>query len=267
MRGMLVRRSRSGQGRIMIGGGVLLAMMLLASCSETGSNAPSSDAGATSAGVHILNDCPELPCQGSLEPGDYRWEYRVSPNEPTIAFSVREPGWTWVYGGGGLHIVADDTPKTEGLYASDGINFLRDPSIASQDCEEAPEPGVGRSVGDLVAWLRAAPGLAVSQPTQVMVAGLNGVQLDIKLDPAWQRTCFFSEPLPAVPLVVHEADAQGFGGYHVAILPRISMRWFLLPWKNGVIVVDIDNSKGGLSADDLISAATPIVESFEFSAA
>ncbi len=267
MRVMQLGSSRSRQSRVVIGGAVLLAIMLMASCSETGSKAPSSDAGSASTGVRILNDCPELPCQGPLEPGDYRWEYRVSPNEPTIAFSVRELGWTWSYGGGGLHIVADDTPKTEGLYASDGINFLRDPSIASQDCEEAPEPGVGRSVGELVAWLRAAPGLVVSQPTQVTVAGLDGVQLDIKLDPAWQQTCFFSEPLPAVPLVMHEANAQGFGGYHVAILPRISMRWFLLPWKEGVIVVDIDNSKGGLSADDLISAATPIVESFEFSAA
>ena len=122
-------------------------------------------------------------------------------------------------------------------------------------------------MGDLVAWLQAAPGLAVSQPTEVTVGGLDGVQLDLELDPAWQRTCFFSEGLPAVPLVMHEADAQDTGGYHWVMLPRMSMRWFLSPWKDGVIVVDIDNSKGGMSADDLIRVATPIVESFAFSAA
>ena len=266
MKGIHVRRSRSGQGRIMVGGAVLLAMSLLASCSEAGSNAPSGDAGSASTGVRILNDCPTLPCKGPLEPGDYRWEYGSTPNKPMIGFTVREPGWTWLYGGGGLHIVPDDTP-IEGLYSSDGIYLFHDPSIASQDCEEAPEPGVGRSVGDLVAWLQAAPGLAVSQPTDVTVGGLDGVQLDLELDPAWQRPCSFSEGLPAVPLVMHEADAQDTGGYHWVMLPRMSMRWFLLPWKDGVIVVDIDNSKGGMSEDDLISAATPIVESFAFSAA
>lgn len=266
MRGTHVRRSSSDQGRIMIGGAVLLAISWLASCSETGSNATSSAEGSASTGVRILNDCPTLPCEGPLDPGDYRWEYGSTPNKPTIGFTVREPGWTWLYGGGGLHIVTDDTP-VEGLYSSEGIYLLHDPSIASQDCEEAPEPGVGRSVGDLVAWLQAAPGLAVSQPTEVTVGGLEGVRLDLELDPAWQRPCFFSEELPAVPLVVHKADAQGIGGYHWTMLPRMSMRWFLLPWKDGVIVVDIENSKGGMSADDLISAATPIVESFEFSAA
>lgn len=265
MRGIHVRRSRSGQGRVMIGGAVLLAMSLLASCSETGSNPPSSGEGSATTGVRILNDCPTLPCEGTLDPGDYRWEYGSTPNKPMIGFTVREPGWTWLYGGGGLHIVADDTP-IEGLYNSEGIYLLHDPSVASQGCEEAPEPGVGRSVGDLVAWLQAAPGLAVSQPTDVTVGGLEGVRLDLELDPAWRRVCFFSEELPAVPLVVHEADAQGLGGYHWAMLPRMSMRWFVLPWKDGVIVVDIENSKGGMSADDLISAATPIVESFAFSA-
>jgi hypothetical protein len=250
----------------LIGGVALFAIVLLASCSETGSNEPSIDTGSASTGVHILDDCPELPCQGPLEPGEYRWEYGSTATEPTIAFTVREPGWTWLYGGGSLHIVADDTPH-EGLYSSDGIYLLRDPSIASQDCEEAPEPGVGRSVGDLVAWLQAAPGLAVSEATELKVGGLEGVQLDLELAPTWQRTCFFSRPLPTVPLVMREADAQGLGGYHWAMLPRMSMRWFLLPWKGGVIVVDIDNSKGGMSRDDLISAATPIVESFAFSAA
>lgn len=34
-----------------------------------------------------------------------------------------------------------------------------------------------------------------------------------------------------------------------------------------VILVDVDNSKGGTDADDLIAAATPIVESFGFIAA
>jgi hypothetical protein len=34
-------------------------------------------------------------------------------------------------------------------------------------------------VDDLVAWLKAAPGLAVGEPTPVTVGGLDGVQLDL----------------------------------------------------------------------------------------
>ena len=93
--------------------------------------------------------------------GEYRWTF----SEPTIDFEVPSPGWSWLFGGGGLHLIADETPPSrhEGLYVSDGIYLLHDPTIAARDCEESSEPGVGRSLGDLVGWLESAPGLAVSE--------------------------------------------------------------------------------------------------------
>jgi hypothetical protein len=263
MRGIRVRRSRSGQGRITIGGAVLLAISLLASCSEAGSNASSSDAGSASTDVRILDDCPELPCQGPLEPGEYRWTF----SDPTINFTIHSPGWTWRFGGGGFELIADETPPPvhQGLYVPDGIYLMHDPTIASQDCEESSEPGVGRSVSDLVAWLETAPGLVVSDPTPVTVGGLEGMRLDIEIDPGWKRTCFFSEPLPAVPLIFN--GAAPLGGYHWAILPDVSLRWFILDSEDGIIIVNVEDDPGRLSHDDLIDTATPIVESFAFSAA
>jgi hypothetical protein len=56
---------------------------------------------------------------------------------------------------------------------------------------------VGHSVDDLVAWLDAAPGLALSGPTTVTVGGLDGVQLDLQLDAAWNKTCFLGGRSPA----------------------------------------------------------------------
>jgi hypothetical protein len=261
MRGIRSRRSRSGQGRIMIVGAVLLAISLVASCSETGSNAPSSDAGSASTSVRILNDCPELPCEGPLEPGEYRWTFSV----PTIDFEIPSTGWTWHYGGGGFELIADETPppRHQSLYVADGIYFIHDPTIASQDCEEASEPGVGRTLGDIVAWLESAPGLIVSEPTPATVGGLEGMQLDIEIDPAWKRTCFFSEGVPAVPLIFNAAAP--LGGYHWALVPGQSLRWFILDSEDGIMIVNVENDPGGLSHEDLFEAATPIVESFAIS--
>ena len=88
--------------------------------------------------------------------------------------------------------------------------------------------------------------------------------MDLAVRRGWDKTCPFSDGMPAVPLVMRTAD---FGGYHFAIVPGVSMRWFLLPWKGGVILVDIDQSKGRMTRDELLRAATPIVESFRFAPA
>jgi hypothetical protein len=80
-------------------GWVSLAVMLFVSvaCSSTadppGSPVTSS---TTSPDVSILDDCPTLPCDGPLEPGEYRWTY----SDPTIDFTIPSPGWTWSYSGG-----------------------------------------------------------------------------------------------------------------------------------------------------------------------
>jgi hypothetical protein len=213
------------------------------------------------AGVVTIPSCDTVPCQGSLEPGTYRATFFEHPVE--YRFTIPDPGWTWYYSGN-FRIVTDETP-TDGLQRySEGIYVLLNPSAASHTCEEVPERGVGRSVDDLADWLVELPGLDVTGRAPASVGGLHGVQLDLALDAAWTKPCPFSEGLPAVPLVVRNSD---FAGYHWTMVPELSMRWFLLPWKDGVILIDIDNSQGRMTRQDLIAAATPIVESFVFSEA
>ena len=208
--------------------------------------------------VLAASDCPELTCQGLLEPG----VFRSTVLDPPISFEVTEPGWTWDYSAGNFRIMAD--PSHEELYSPDGIYFLRGPVIASQDCEETEEPGVGRSVKDLVAWLEAAPGLAVTDPTPVTIGGLDGMVLDLQLDRGWSRPCFWSENMPAVPLIFHGAAV---GGYHWAMLPDMSLRWYLLDSVDGVIVIDIEDGPGGLGHGDMLRTGTEIIESLTFSSA
>jgi hypothetical protein len=211
--------------------------------------------------VHILDDCPTLPCQGPLEPGEYRWTF----SNPTIDFTIFSPGWTWRFGGGGFELIADETPppQHQSLYVPDGIYLMHDPTIASRNCEESSEPGVGRSVSDIVGWLETAPGLLVTEPTPITVGGSEGMQLDIEIDPEWKRTCPFSEGLPAVPLIFN--GAAPLGGYHSAIVPEQSLRWFILDSADGVIIVNLEDDPGGLPHDELMRTGGEIVDSFVFS--
>ncbi len=176
-----------------------------------------------------------------------------------MAFEITTPGWTWSYTGS-LQMFASDE-AAEG-YDADVINFFLDPVIASQDCEDGPEPGVERSVDDLVAWLEAAPGLTTSGVTPVTVGGLNGVRVDLQVAPEWKKDCFYSDGNPVVPLIYSSAFP---GGYNWAISPPMSMRWYVLGAGNQVLIVDIEDNPKGLSRDALFQAGTDIVETFTFS--
>ena len=234
----------------------VVAILLVASCSNP--TAPVSAPSSPASDVRVLDDCPELPCEGSLEPGKYRWAF----HEPTLDFEISSPGWIWHFGGGGnLRFYADETPVGEGLYGSDGIYFLADPTIASRNCEDSSMPGVGHSMGDIVGWLGSAPGLKVTEPTPVTIGGLEGTRLDIELDPTWKRTCFYSEGLPTVPLIFNGSE---LGGYNVPILPDISMRWYVLESDAGVLVIDLDDGPNDLTHDELLRVGGAIVDSFVF---
>ena len=237
-------------------------MLLVASCSEgSESRAPSEtvEAASPSPPAHVLAeaDCPHYDCQGALEPGQYSATYF----DPTLTFEIESPGWTWRYVGNFQMLATDES--TEGFDA-DVINFFLDPVIASQDCKDGAEPGVGRSVDDLVAWLEAAPGLETSDPTPVTVGGLDGIRLDLELDPQWDRTCFYSEGKPVVPLVYSSAFP---GGYNWAIRAPMSMRWYVLDSGNRVLIVDIEDNPEGLSRSELLKSGTQIVDSMVFSSA
>lgn len=235
-----------------------LAVVVLVSVACTSTEDPPAVASSstTSSDVRILDDCPELPCQGALEPGEYRWTF----SDPTIDFAIPSSGWTWHYSGS-FRIVAAET-SVEGLDIADGIYFLHDPTIATRDCEDSSEPGIGRSLSDLVAWLETAPGLVVSEPTPVTIGGLAGMQLDIQIDPAWKQACFFSEGLPAVPLIFNGAE---LGGYQWTIVPEQSLRWFALDSEDGVIIVALADDPGGLPHDELLQTGGGIVDSLVFS--
>jgi hypothetical protein len=93
-------------------------------------------------------------------------------------------------------------------------------------------------IADLVTWLEEAPGLWVSEPTPVKIGGLDGVRVDLEIDPDWKKTCFFSEKLPVVSMLTNPAEC---GGYSTAVVPGQRTRWYILDSHDGVVLVSLED--------------------------
>ncbi len=61
------------------------------------------------------------------------------------------------------------------------IGVFTQPTAMTQDrpCSDQVEPGVGRTVDDLVAWLGTVPGLVTTEPTPITIDGHPGQMLDL----------------------------------------------------------------------------------------
>jgi hypothetical protein len=142
-----------------------------------------------------------------------------------------------------------------------GIHLFRDPLPASQDatCPKSPEPGVGTGSIALATWIRALPGLAVSNPRIVTIGGLRGTELDVAIAPGWTTSCSYANGLPTVPLFVRD---NGQTVWTIAGTERLRLDLLDVPG-GGTVVVDVDAFVGS-AWDQLLAAANPIVQSFVF---
>ena len=117
------------------------------------------------------------------------------------------------------------------------INFLPDPRIAQRDFQESADRTVAHSVDDIVSWLLRCAGARGERAARGGCRRTPRVQLDLKIDLEWKRTCFYSERLPAVPLITHKAV---WSAYTLAMVPDMSMRLYVLHTGDGVLIIDID---------------------------
>lgn len=213
----------------------LVVAAFLAGC--TGTTGP---AGATPA--------PSVPA--ALQPGTHR----SAAFKPAVTYTVPN-GWR----------VASDSANYFALQPVTseitGIHFFRDPLPASQDlaCPTSSEPGVGALSLELATWIRGLPGIVASSPRMVTVGGLRGVELDVALNAGWTASCPFANGIPTVPLFV---GANGDLRWVAAGNERLRLSLLDVPG-GGTVVVDIDAFDGTMM-DELLAAATPIVQSLSF---
>jgi len=202
---------------------------------------------ATPSPAPVTTPAPLVP----LAPGTYD----SSSFRPQATITL-PAGWAIVGDDGtyfGLQPVASDAL---------GIHLFRSPRAASQDlqCPETGEPNVGTSAADLVAWIRARPGLTTGEATAVSLGGFAGLQVDAAIKTGWTASCPFANGTPTVPLFVGATD--GTFRWVMAGSERLRLIVLDVPGK-GTIVVDIDAFDGTLM-DGFLPVATPIVQGIKF---
>jgi hypothetical protein len=216
-------------------------------------------------GVWWLAGCPNELCLGELDAGTYQSQYFV----PSL-----DPGATWEPDFGGLMYTvpegwanSNDGPDSFELVPaaemppvaeSDrlrNIGVFRQPSAMTQDrpCSDEVEPGVGRTVDDLVAWLQSVPGLNTTEPTPITIGGHAGQTLDLQRDPAWTATCEGSSER----LVT-------FLNPGIAVGESQRVRLILLDLGDGDVVATGVWTRDQETFDAFVPDAMQVVESFQF---
>jgi hypothetical protein len=180
--------------------------------------------------------------------------YTSAAFQPAVTFTVPDG---WEKAGDSAPYLLLQPAGSEVL----GIHLFRDAVAASQDaaCPATPEPGVGTTSTELVAWLRGRPGLVVGTPVMATVGGLRGVSIEIGIKAGWTASCPFANGSPTVPLITSTT-----AGYHWVIVGSERLRMYVLDLPGGgTVIVDLD-AYDGTQYDALVKSAAPIVRSMQF---
>ncbi len=208
----------------------LAATLLVAAC---GGGAPSASPGATATPT-------------AMPPGTYT----STGFTPKVTYTVGN-GWLVARDIDGYLAIQPAGADTGGVFIFKGAK------AASQDasCPASPEPNIGSTSVEMVAWIRSLKGLQVSSPAMATVFGLPATSLDISLQPGWTQSCAFASGLPTVPLIMSSVID------HWVVVDNERLRLFLVDVPNqGTILVDIDAFDGTVF-DSLVADAMPIVKS------
>lgn len=184
-----------------IGRLVLCVSLLLAACAQdegpaaTDGKEPSPEATETDSGPQVL--VPGGPTGRALLPGTYV----TARFQPAITFRLEDaPGSRWSLEG--------DLPDTLGLGKEETafLSFLRPTKVIDpKTLEEVEVPS------DLVAWLRTHPNLQLANPMPAIIAGVEGIQLDItRVIPATDQRCGIGGSVPPCLAIAPISDGAPF---------------------------------------------------------
>jgi hypothetical protein len=231
--------------------------IFVAGCAAVSSPAATPTPAATASPIPTPLVCqPSQPsCIGPLAHGVHSTDQILTP----FIYRIDTDGW---------EKSRDDLGAFNLGWSGEPSGFLGawpDPVIAAQDCRKAMEPGVGRTVDEIVTWLTEHEGITATAPVSVTVGGLEGQQLDLAVALDWTLECNTSAfPGPVVAFFVHDPEELDDPG-HFFIEGREEMRAILLEAADGRTVIIGLNAEKGEAFDRFLKAATPVVESFAFS--
>ena len=183
-------------------------------------------------------------CLGLLAGG----VYRTRSFAPRITYSVPN-GWLNVEDLPTMFLLVPPVGTVEGVDADTGdfIGIYRGVAAANPDCTAGAQKGVGQSSADLAAWLRAHPGLLASAPRRVVIGGISGLVIDLRLDPKYRGTCpYVQDGSPVIPLLFGVQSAGVEHGIH----PSFTTRLYLLDSPGPNTVVEVVDHPGGTGTAD-----------------
>jgi hypothetical protein len=248
-----ISRCFSGNWRFSL---VCLAAMVFTGC---GAGTPTRSASTpTAIRAQSPNPPPSCPvpeggsCLGRLAAGTYRTE----SFHPKLTYRVPN-GWSNYEDLAGNFLLMPPGAGPPGNFiASDFISVATSVAAQGPGCRGQPAPGVGTKALDIVAWMSRQRALLTSGREPVVIGGLHGEALDIRMKPGAKGCLSPGAPNPAVPLVV----GTGASSFDHEIGPGVRERDYLLKFAGGALGIEVIDTSGGSHLD---SYAT-IVKSFGF---
>ena len=132
-------------------------------------------------------------------------------------------------------------------------------SVATSNGRCADGHGTVSTPEGFVAWLRREPGVAPFVARQVLIGGLAGVVVDLRMPSGFRLTCPWSQGMPAQQILsgLPPAPSDLIDG----LIPRpMVMRLYLLHYHGGTIGIDIIDLKD----DERLEQYTDVVKTFKF---
>jgi hypothetical protein len=218
------------------------------------------------AGTWWLRDCPltDDNCLGAVDAGTYKSQFITPRLDPGGAWSPLFGALTYTVPDGWANAAdwpesfelepVSELPPVDPNNRSRQIGLSTQPSAMSQDrpCSDTAQLGVTRSVDALVTWVATVPGLVTTTPTAITIDGNSGQWLDIRIDPAWTKTC--GGPV-TTPIVTYMMSGTGIRGTE-------RERLILLDLGDGDVLQIVVWTKDQATFDTFITQAMPIIQSF-----
>jgi hypothetical protein len=209
---------------------------------------------------------PDIWCLGDLEAGEHLSTY-FAPLLPADdewvyyrgAMSYTTPaGWS-----NSVDLSAEYVLRGQSAPDDSGIFMWSDVVIVNQadPCIEAPEPTVERTAAAMADWIANAPGVVSTVPLALAIGGIEGLTLDISMDPTWTESCPYTEGRPYFPIFTGSATGTGL---HWGVQPDTHMRLYILDRGDDTALVIAITAEDQATYEDLLDEATTIVESIQF---
>lgn len=164
-------------------------------------------------------------------------------NDSPGNFGIVPPGGDWVA------VVTGDPPTDRvGVYQR----------IAPTGSRCGDNAAAVRDAAAYVRWLRANPGLSVTNLRRVTIGGLAGFVLDVRVRRGWTETCPWSHGRPSVQLI--HGVPPTYPQMIVGMDARFMMRLYLLDYNNATFGIEIDAVDGMRKLD----AYDAVVKTFRF---